>query len=300
MNPVNTKPYELPIGATWLITGCSSGIGRAISELVASKPNQRLIATSRNPSDLSYLPNSNPNILKLALDVTSPTSLNEAFSTASKHFGDSFHLDIVINNAGYSLSGDTESATEEEAHIEIETLFFGTARVTMKAVEIMRQHKEYRGGVIYQISSLAGLCSFPGISYYHAGKYAVEGWTESVAREMHPDWNINFCIIEPSGVKTNFEGHGKAHTAPHPAYTAPDMPARMLEKWVNMGIRSGIGMLEPTAIAEIIYMIASRGEKVPLRLPLGPTAWKLIRQKYEGFLRDLDAVKDISAMGKEI
>ncbi|KAJ8065355.1 hypothetical protein OCU04_006043 [Sclerotinia nivalis] len=300
MNPVNTKPYELPVDATWLITGCSSGIGRAISELVASKPNQRLIATARNPSDLSYLPDSNPNILKLALDVTSPTSVNEAFSTASKHFGDSFHLDIVINNAGYSLSGDTESATEEEAHLEIETLFFGTARVTMRAVEVMRQHKEHRGGVIYQISSLAGLCSFPGNAYYHAGKYAVEGWTESVAREMHPDWNINFCIIEPSGVKTNFEGHGKAHTAPHPAYTAPDMPARTLEKWVNMGIKSGIGMLEPTAIAENIYMIASRGEKVPLRLPLGPTAWKLIRQKYEGFLGELDDVKDISAMGKEI
>ncbi|KAF5873488.1 putative retinol dehydrogenase 8 protein [Botrytis fragariae] len=299
MNPVNAKPYELPADATWLITGCSSGIGRAISELVASKPNQRLVATARNPSDLAYLPDSNPNILKLALDVTSATSVNEAFATASKYFGDSFHLDIVINNAGYSLSGDTESATEDEAHLEVETLFFGTARVTMKAVEVMRQHKEHRGGVIYQISSLAGLCSFPGNAYYHAGKYALEGWTESVAREMHPDWNINFCIIEPSGVKTNFEGHSKAHTAPHPAYSAPDMPARILEKWVNMGIKSGVGMLDPNGIAETIYQIASRGEKVPLRLPLGPTAWKLIRQKYEGFLGELDAVKDISFMGKD-
>ncbi|KAK6601370.1 oxidoreductase C162.03-like protein 2 [Botrytis cinerea] len=314
MNPVNTKPYELPPDATWLITGCSSGIGRAISELIAGIPNQRLIATARNPSDLSYLPDSNPDILKLALDVTSAMSVNEAFAAASKHFGDSFHLDIVINNAGYSLSGDTESATEEEAHSEIETLFFGTARVTMKAVEVMRQHKEH-----------PGLCSFPGNAYYHAGKYAVEGWTESVAREMHPDWNSAsiisfpfhfivsshttnkaslhqsiFCIIEPSGVKTNFEGHSKSHTAPHPAYSAPDMPARVLEKWVNMGIKSGIGMLGPNDIAETIFKIASRGEKVPLRLPLGPTAWKLIRQKYEGFLGELDAVKDISSMGKDL
>jgi len=300
MNPVNTKPYELPANATWLITGCSSGIGRAIAELVTSKPSQRLIATARNPSDLSYLPDSNPNILKLALDVTSTTSVNDAFAAAAKHFGETFHLDIVVNNAGYSLSGDTESATEEEAHLEVETLFFGTARVTMKAVEVMRQHKEHRGGLIYQISSLAGLCSFPGNSYYHAGKYAVEGWTESVAREMHPDWNINFCIIEPSGVKTNFEGHSKAHTAPHPAYAAPDMPARTLEKWVNMGLKSGVGLLEPAGIAETIYRIASRGEKVPLRLPLGPTAWKLAKQKFAGFLGDLDAVKEISAMGREI
>lgn len=74
-------------------------------------------------------------------------------------------------------------------HDEMETLFFGTARVTMKAVENMRQHATGRGGVIFNISSVAGLCAFPGHSFYHAGKWAVEGWTESVAREMKGDWN---------------------------------------------------------------------------------------------------------------
>lgn len=119
--------------------------------------------------------------------------MGNAFDAAAKHFGDNFHLDVVVNNAGYSLSGDTESATEEESHREIETLFFGTARVTMRSVEVMRKanHPEpgrFRGGLIFNISSLAGLCAFPGHAYYHAGKFAVEGWTESVAREMHPDW----------------------------------------------------------------------------------------------------------------
>src|SRR5690348_13399432 len=130
------------------VTGCSSGIGQAIAILVASKPEQRLIATARKPESLSYLPDDNPNILKLALDVTSPDSINAAFATAAKQFGAGFHLDIVVNNAGYSLSGDTESATEQETHREMETLFFGTARVTMKAVEVMRQ-AEGRGGVIF-------------------------------------------------------------------------------------------------------------------------------------------------------
>jgi NAD(P)-dependent dehydrogenase (short-subunit alcohol dehydrogenase family) len=171
------------------VTGCSSGIGRAIASLVASKPDQRLIATARNQSSLSYLPDSNPNILKLALDVTSANSVNAAFTAAAEHFGKDFHLDIVVNNAGYSLSGDTETATEEETHQEIETLFFGTARVTTLAVGVMRQAKDFRGGVIFNISSLAGLCAFPGHAYYHAGKFAVEGFSESVAREMHPDWN---------------------------------------------------------------------------------------------------------------
>jgi len=117
------------------------------------------------------------------------SSISTAFEAAKKHFGAAFYLDVVVNNAGYSLSGDTESATEEESHAEIETLFFGTTRVTVRAIEVMRQSKEHRGGLIFNISSLAGICAFPGHAYYHAGKHAVEGWTESVAKEMHPDWN---------------------------------------------------------------------------------------------------------------
>jgi len=303
--------------------------------LVASKPNQRLIATARNPSDLSYLPDANPNILKLALDVTSVSSVEAAFTAAADHFGQDFHLDVVVNNAGYSLSGDTEAATEEESHLEIETLFFGTARVTVRAIEVMRQAKDHRGGLIFNISSLAGLCAFPGHAYYHAGKFAVEGWSESVAREMHPDWNskflpfksrlmpscvvfvfkfvketlmsnslllstVNFCIVEPGGVKTNFEGHSKARTKPHPTYAAADMPSRKLEFYVNMGIKSGVGMIEPSAVAESIFNIASRGERVPLRLPLGVNAWKLAKSRFEGIIGDLDKVKELSAMGQEI
>ncbi len=154
-----------------------------------------MIATARNPSSLSYLPDGNPNILKLALDVTKVASVDAAFAEAKKHFGEDFYLDVVVNNAGYSLSGDTEAATEEEMHREMETLFFGTVRVTMRAVEVMRQHKDHRGGgLIFNISSLAGLIGLPGHAFYHAGKFAVEGWSESVAREMHPDWNSKFHL----------------------------------------------------------------------------------------------------------
>ncbi|TVY17820.1 putative oxidoreductase [Lachnellula arida] len=302
MNPVNTKEYKLPSDATWLITGCSSGIGRALATLIANKPNQRLIATARTPSSLSYLP-STPNILKLALDVTSPSSVTAAFAAAAAHFGkdQNFHLDVVVNNAGYSLSGDTEAATEAEMHLQMETLFFGTVRVTMRAVENMRQADDRRGGLVFNISSLAGFLGLPGHAFYHAGKFAVEGFSESVAREMHPDWNINFCIVEPAGVKTKFEGHSKAHTAPHPAYAAPDMPARILEAYVSKGVKAGAAsLMESSAVAEAIFAIASRGERVPLRLPLGAVAWKMAKASLEGRLGDLDGIKDVSAMGKEI
>lgn len=95
-------------------------------------------------------------------------------------------------------------------HEEIETNFFGTVRVTQQALKWMRpqqgevgekekkeeeEEKEHRGGLIVNMSSLAGVCAFPGHSFYHASKFAVEGWTESVAKEMHPDWNSEFCIF---------------------------------------------------------------------------------------------------------
>ncbi|KAI7122739.1 hypothetical protein KC343_g15036 [Hortaea werneckii] len=300
MNPVNETPYHLPKDATWLITGCSTGIGRALAELIASKPSHRLIATARNPSTLSYLPDNDPRILKLALDVTQPSKINACFATAAAHFSSGskdFHLDVVVNNAGYSLSGDTESATEDQMHEQLETNFFGTVRVAMKAVEHMRQRVPTRddGGVVFNLSSLAGVCAFPGHAFYHASKFAVEGWTESVAREMSPEWKINFCLVEPAGVKTHFEGHSKAHTAPHPAYANPAMPARKLEVFVNKGLSMGMG-LEPATVAKAMYDVASRGEKIPLRLPLSSTAVNMMKMALQERLKALEEVEGFAAV----
>lgn len=171
------------------VTGSSSGIGRAIATHVASQPGQRLIATARDPSSLSYLPDNNPAILKLALDVTRPASVEAAFKAAADHYEVKFYIDVLVNSAGYSLSGDTEAISEKEWHDEINTNFYGTVRVTLKAIEVIRQAENHRGGLIFNISSLAGVVGFPGHAFYHASKFAVEGWTESIAREVHPDWN---------------------------------------------------------------------------------------------------------------
>ena len=108
------------------------------------------------------------------------------------------------------------------------------------------------------------------------------------------------CIVEPSGVKTNFEGHSKARTQPHPAYAGADMPARKLEAYVNMGIKSGVGMAEPSAVAEAIYAVANRGERVPLRLPLGAAAWRMGKAKFEGLMQDFEAVKELSGLGAQL
>ncbi|RDW68925.1 uncharacterized protein DSM5745_08685 [Aspergillus mulundensis] len=296
MNPVNTKPYHLPADATWLVTGCSSGIGREIAILVASNPKQRLIATARNPSTLSYLPET-PNILKVALDVDSPASVDAAFAAAATHFGPTFTLDVVVNNAGYSLAGDTEAVSEAEMHAQLETNFFGLVRVTLRALALMRQAQP-RGGLIFNISSLAGVCGFPGHAFYHASKWAVEGWTESVAREMHPDWNISFCLVEPAAVKTNFETSSKKVITPHPAYADAGMPSRMLDAFVEQNLASGAG-LDAADLAHLLVRIASRGEKVPIFLPVSATATALVTGALRARLAVVEEVRELSAVDKD-
>ncbi|KAF5860581.1 hypothetical protein ETB97_001355 [Aspergillus alliaceus] len=222
MNPVNTKPYQLPADATWF----GARLASAVLSRLMSPPCQRYIAS------LLYLDDNNPAILKLALDVTQPLAVNAAFKAAAAHFADSYSIDVVVNNAGYSLSG----VTEHEMHDEFEVNFFGTVRVALKAIEMMRQSESRR-----------------------------EGWSESVAREMHPDWNIHFCIVEPSA----------------------------LEMFVKKGLSAGVAF-EPSAVANALYKVASRNEKVPLRLSLSVTAIKLIPVKLQGQLQDLETHGELS------
>ena len=288
MFETNTKPYKIPADATWLITGCSSGIGKALAQHVASKPSHRLVATARNLKDLSYLPDYNAKILKLALDVASPSAVSCGFKTAVEQFGT---IDVLVNSAGYALSGDTEAATEADTHEIMETNFFGTVRTTLAALPLMREGG--RGGLIMNISSVAGVCAFPGHAFYHASKHAVEGWTESVAKEVSQEWGISFCIVEPAAVKTNFEGHSKKRIEPHLAYADPKMPARMLQKYVDAGLKQGVGM-EPGDVARVLYEVASKGDKVPLHLPLSMNAFGLIKGAFEEKLKALEAFKEVS------
>jgi hypothetical protein len=106
---------------------------------------------------------------------------------------------------------------------------------------------------------------------------------------------VNFCIVEPGAVKTNFETTSKKHTKPHEAYAGDDMPSRKLEAFVNQSLKAGVGV-EPVEVAKVLFHVASRNEKVPLHLPLSTTAVKLITAKLQGRLKDLEAVQELSAI----
>jgi len=176
-----------------LVTGCSSGIGLSLAQLIAKSGSYRLVATARKPASLSSIPDG-PNVSKLALDVTSSQSTNAAVAAALERFG---RIDVMVNNAGYALEGDTENATEDEERAEMETLFWGPVRLSKHAMRIMRDENPktgQQGGVVLNVTSVGGFVGFPGSAFYHAGKFAVEGFTESVAKEMRPEWNSEYLI----------------------------------------------------------------------------------------------------------
>jgi NADP-dependent 3-hydroxy acid dehydrogenase YdfG len=158
------------------VTGCSSGLGKSISKTVYDA-GFRIVATARSTASLSYLPDG-PSVLKLCLDVTSGTSIKTALAAAVSHFG---QINVVINNAGYGLRGDTEAVPEEEARNQMETNFWGPVRITRGAVRIFREvNGQGQGGTVVQISSLGGWIGFPGNAFYHARYIALPALSYSL------------------------------------------------------------------------------------------------------------------------
>ncbi|KAL8726508.1 MAG: hypothetical protein Q9166_006671 [cf. Caloplaca sp. 2 TL-2023] len=292
MEGPNTKPYKLPSDAVWFITGCSSGIGQALAELITQSPN-RVVATARKTTTLEGLPN-NDRVLKLQLDVTSIPSINAAIDATLAKYG---RIDVVVNNAGYTLAGDTESAEVGESRAVFDTNFWGMVDVTKRALGIFRDENPktgQQGGVIVNVSSMGGWAGFPGQAFYHASKFAMEGWTESVAKELPSSWNIHLTNIEPGGVKTNYATSSLKPTANrHPAYSDPNAPTNQLLGYMQSG--QGRSMwAEPSALAAAIYQIVGRGSRIPIRVPLGADAWGMLSADLEGIKKELDELKEIS------
>jgi len=170
-------------------------LGKYLALLVNSNSTQRLVATARQADSLSSIPEG-PKVLKVTLDVTSVSSINGAVAAALEAFG---RIDVLVNNAGYSVMGDTESTTEEQARRVVETDFWGTSKLTIHAMRVMREENPktgQQGGVVMNVTSAGGFIGFPGSAYYNASKFAVEGFTESVSREVRPDWNSTHSFVD--------------------------------------------------------------------------------------------------------
>ncbi|RYO79904.1 hypothetical protein DL762_007911 [Monosporascus cannonballus] len=242
------------------VTGCSSGIGQALAQLIVETPN-RLVATARKLDSLSSIPTS-ARAVKLELDVTTITSIETALRATLETFG---RVDVVVNNAGYTLVGNTEGATEEEARALMDTNFWGTVDVTKRALGIMQDENPksggQKGGVVLNMSSM-------GV-----------GWASRAAPFITP---------------TNYATTSLEHMAKqHPAYTDPSYPTNALVAYMQSE-QNRSTWAEPSAVAAAIYQAVSRGKRIPIRVPLGHDSWGMIAKDLEDIKRNLDELKEIS------
>ncbi|KAI0876415.1 short-chain dehydrogenase/reductase-like protein SDR [Hypoxylon argillaceum] len=292
--------YNLPKDAVWFITGCTSGIGQALAQLIGSHPTNRLVATARNSSKLSKILNESDRVLLLNLDVTSEEAIDAAVASAVAKFG---RIDVMVNNAGSGLMGDTESLLQPEglakARKVVETDLWGALRLSVQAVRIFRDENPktgQQGGVVLNVTSLGGFTGYPSTAFYHAAKFGVEGFTESISKEVRPEWNIHFCLIEPGGTRTNFATPGRMDWMPnHPAYAAADSPARVMEGYVkDPEMQKTWAPAERAAGAMYEVVARAKDISIPMRLPLTQGAWAVIKAKIAAMDKELDKFKELS------
>src|ERR1700723_3581849 len=195
----------------WFITGASKGFGYIWTE-AALERGDSVAAAARNIASLDGLKAKyGDRLLPLAVDVGDKKAVDQAVAKARKTFD---RIDVAINNAGYGLFGAIEEVSEAEARAQLETNLFGALWVTQAALPIMRAQ---RSGHIIQISSIGGVNAFPTVGLYHASKWALEGFSQSLAAEVAP-FGIKVTLIEPGGFATAWGGASAQHARQLSAY----------------------------------------------------------------------------------
>jgi NAD(P)-dependent dehydrogenase (short-subunit alcohol dehydrogenase family) len=265
----------------WFVTGSTRGLGRALVEAALQAGNQ-VAATARNPEGLRDLVDAYGDAIRaLPLDVTDESAAQAAIETARAAFG---RIDVVVNNAGYGTVGSVEDTNLAAFRREIETNLFGTIVVTKAAIPILRSQ---RSGHIIQFSSVGGRIGAPGRAPYSAAKWGIEGFSESLAREMALI-GVSVTIIEPGGFRTDFAG---ASTTLNPGRSEYDAvigaTARMQRDY------SGRQPGDPRRAAAVILQVAAMTEP-PLRLALGSDAVNAIENTDRARLDELQRWRELS------
>lgn len=193
---------------TWLVTGTHTGFGKELATQLAQRDDVNLVATSRKFGQLDYLDQYNHGqIAKVILDVTNHEQVVNAVKDVVTAFGT---VDVLVNNAGLGYFGTFEESNLADARYMFDVNVWGLVDITREILPIMRKQKS---GVIVNFSSIGGLYSFPTLAFYHGTKYAVEGITESIAKEVK-DLGIKTMLVEPSGFRTDWAGRSSNKTMP--------------------------------------------------------------------------------------
>lgn len=248
---------------TVLITGASSGIGKATAELFFER-GWNVAATMRTPQS----ERSDPRWLATRLDVTEAASIQNALDETVQKFG---RIDVLVNNAGYALSGTFESMEEAQIKRQFETNVFGLMRV---ARAVLPHFREQGGGTLVNVASVGGRAAFPFYSIYHGTKWAVDGFSESLSYELEP-LNIKVKIIEPGGIRTDF--YDRSAEFVHDRKLSPynGIVDMAVPKMNAMGKKAA----PPATVAQAIWQAANDGSG-RLRYVVGADAKSLLAMRW--------------------
>ena len=264
----------------WLITGCSTGFGRELAKFVLSQGFKAAVA-ARNTDDVKdIIEGHESNAISIKLDVTKKDEIKLAVEKTIQKFG---RIDVLVNNAGIGYFG----AVEESEDVAVRNMFdinvFGLANMIQETLPVMRAQKS---GHIVNIASIGGLVGFPAVGFYNATKFAVDGLSESLAKEVAP-LGIKVTIVAPSGFRTDWAGRS-ANNSP---IIIEDYATTAGKNKNDIRGYSGNQPGDPARAAQAIFK-AVEAENPPLRLLLGAGALKGARIKLEQLKKDFDTWED--------
>jgi NAD(P)-dependent dehydrogenase (short-subunit alcohol dehydrogenase family) len=259
---------------TWFITGASSGFGRAMAELVL-KRGGRVVAAARDRAAVADLvTQAAGRAIGVELDVTKPHQIAAALRSAAAFGG----IDVVFNNAGFGLMGGVEEADDTEIRAIFEVNFFGALHVVRAALPALRARGS---GFIVNMSSVAGVRAVPGLGYYAATKFALEGMSEALGGELEP-FSIRVMIVEPGPFRSNFRRSSMQVSTPHPSYP------HLAQSRALLVSRDGYQTGDPARGAEAIIN-AMESENPPRRLVLGRAGWNIVKVALQARIEEVEA-----------
>jgi len=263
--------------SVWMITGSSSGLGRELAEKVLEH-GYRAVVTARKPDAVGDLvARYSDRAIAVGLDVTQVGDIRSALKAAYERFG---QIDVLVNNAGYGYIGAIEEGEDAEIRAQFDTNVHGVIALVQAVLPGMRHRAK---GHIVNVSSIGGLTTFPNVGYYHASKYALEGLSQTLAKEMAP-FGIGVTVVEPGAFRTDFRGRSMRQSR----IRLPEF-AETLGKQRDALLDSHGKQQNDPAKGALAIIEALRAKQPPLHLLLGADALDLARKQLAAMAKDFDA-----------
>lgn len=265
----------------WFITGSSRGLGRSLTEAVLAK-GHKVAATARKPEQLKDLVQKFPDqVYPIQLDVTDKEQIRKAVELTIKQFG---RIDVLVNNAGFGITGAAEAFTDEQVRSQLEANLYGPIEITRAILPYMRKQ---RAGRILQISSIGGRVGNPGITIYQAAKFGLSGFSEGLAKEVAP-LGIFVTSVEPGGFRTDWAGDSMSFAPVVEGYDST-------VEWIKSFLRGDgfVPMGDPAKAAKVMIDLVEHPAP-PAHLVLGSEAVAFLQQADAARKADLEKWMPVS------